>query len=128
MQALEHLFVYGTLQRGRSARAAWLATRAVWRGPAYASGRLISLGAYPALLPARHADEVVHGEIWQLSDASLLDELDRYEGCHVTDPLPHEYVRAVIPVQAQGPAILLCWAYLYPWGEQGREILSGGRW
>lgn len=124
----EHLFVYGTLQRGRSPWAAWLAERADWMGEATVAGWLLDLGAYPGLVAARDGAARVHGEVWRLREESVLEELDRYEGCHATDAAPHEYARVrVTATRATGGAVV-CWTYLYQGAAEGAKALADGRW
>jgi gamma-glutamylcyclotransferase (GGCT)/AIG2-like uncharacterized protein YtfP len=123
------LFVYGSLKRGRTPQAAWLAERCRWLGPASIPGRLIDLGQYPALLPAALPSEVVHGELWELpANQDLLDELDRYEGCHRGDPPPHEYCRVAAVACDEQHSPRSCWAYLYPWGLGDFPVIPGGVW
>lgn len=131
--SVTHLFVYGTLKRKRSPQAARLEQDCFWAGEARLAGRLIDLGAYPALLPATGPHDFVKGELWRLPDdpervAEILDWLDRYEGCHPDDPEPHEYCRIVCTALDFDDCRVWCWTYLYPWGGENHPTLKGGSW
>jgi gamma-glutamylcyclotransferase (GGCT)/AIG2-like uncharacterized protein YtfP len=130
---IRHIFVYGTLKRGRSPQAQQLAETCSWMGEAKLAGRLIDLGSYPALLPAATHEDFVHGELWRLPDEAdeadaVLDFTDRYEGCHPDDPEPHEYCRIVCTALDFEGVRTWCWTYLYPWGGESHAILKNGRW
>lgn len=130
---IRHLFVYGTLKRGRSPQAERLAATCDWMGEAKLAGRLIDLGSYPALLPAASPEDFVHGELWRLPEDpeaadEVLDFTDRYEGCHPDDPEPHEYCRIVCTALDFEGVRTWCWTYLYPWGGESHTILDTGRW
>lgn len=112
-----HLFVYGTLRRGAPMHGL-LQGRARWLGPAQVPGRLLDLGAFPALLPPSAAGERVHGELFALgADAAvLLDALDRYEG--------PRFRRERETVAGPGGAVE-AWLYRYA-GEASGRLIAGG--
>ena len=74
--------MYGTL-RSRAPMHGLLAGEVQPLGSARVRARLLDLGAFPGLVPARVPDEWVHGELYavdpELAEA-LLERLDRYEG------------------------------------------------
>lgn len=127
---VRHLFVYGTLRRGTGvAQSIWLGETARYKGPATLAGRLVNLGNYPGLLPAMGATQRVIGELYELpDDASVLEQLDRYEGCHPDDPEPHEYCRIVCTATDEDGVRVWCWTYLYQWPSDELEILQNGDW
>jgi len=71
------LFVYGTLMRGFPLHAL-LEGRADSVGEGEAAGLLFDLGRYPAAL--RGGGGLIRGEIYRLTDPSLLRALDSAEG------------------------------------------------
>ena len=79
MQRIEHVFVYGTLQRGQVRDNAWpCKPRAV--KSAVVLGYLYDLGDYPALTPG---SDRVRGELWQFAYEQMdptLVVLDMIEG------------------------------------------------
>lgn len=85
--ALDHhslpLAVYGTLRPGgRAYQAFALDRRTRHIGPCRIIGRLVDLGGYPGLLPPAggSADNLVAGDLLDILDPGLWDELDHYEG------------------------------------------------
>ena len=124
----DHLFVYGTLRAGcRHPMHDVLRRHAESVGRARFAGRLYHVGAYPAAVPAADASPPVTGELYRLRDpATLLPQLDRYEGCTDSPDAATEYRRERQPViRADGSAVK-AWIYLYnrPVGAL-RRIVSG---
>jgi gamma-glutamylcyclotransferase (GGCT)/AIG2-like uncharacterized protein YtfP len=76
-----HLFVYGTLKRGKQ-RHRYLAGQkfvaTVRTQPIY---RLYNLGEYPGLVGCANGLSI-EGELWDVDDACL-KKLDQVEGCDV---------------------------------------------
>lgn len=127
---IRHLFVYGTLRpASHSPHAEWLQSVARHQGMATLAGRLVDLGSYPGLLPAEKPGQRVAGELFELTnDASVLDQLDRYEGCHPDDPEPHEYCRIVCTATDEDGVRVWCWAYLFQWPTEHSKIIPNGDW
>lgn len=127
---VRHLFVYGTLRRGANvAQSIWLGETARYKGPATLAGRLANLGNYPGLLPAMDPTQRVIGELYELpDDPAVLEQLDRYEGCHPDDPEPHEYCRIVCTATDEDGVRVWCWTYLYQGPSDELEILPNGDW
>lgn len=127
---VRHLFVYGTLRQGSPhPKAAWLAERAAYEGRATLAGRLLHLGAYPGLLPATDPTQQVQGDLYFLDgQTDLLEDLDRYEGCHADDPEPHEYCRIVCTASDEDGVRVWCWTYLYQLDAGESSVLVNGDW
>lgn len=127
---VRHLFVYGTLRHNSGHdRARWLGTVAKLKGAARLAGRLVDLGDYPGLLPATSPLQQVRGELWELpDDGAVLEELDRYEGCHPDDPEPHEYCRIVCTATDEDGVRVWCWTYLFQWPAEHRRVIPNGDW
>lgn len=86
------LFVYGTLRRCCShPMAKYLAERARWLGAGMVGGKLYDLGRYPGMTPASTAEATVRGDVYEVTDAETLAELDRYENAE--SPLPAHFER-----------------------------------
>jgi gamma-glutamylcyclotransferase (GGCT)/AIG2-like uncharacterized protein YtfP len=115
--SLDHLFVYGTLRRAdASGMNRLLVPDAEYAGEASFAGRLVSVGRFPAAVPAREAGERVRGELWAFAPEArerLLARLDAYEGCAPGDPEPHGYVRARVEVERADGSRVACWTYLH---------------
>ena len=107
-----HVFVYGTLKRGQCREHCW-PVRPLDVRPAWIRGRLIDLGAYPALLDG---DQRVWGEVWSFDQRDLPEvhaALDRVE---VTNQpgVPNEYDRVAVTVfLAEGDASLEASTYRF---------------
>jgi len=115
----EHLFTYGTLRRGAPMHRL-LEGRVRCLGPAHAPGRLLDLGAFPALVsPATDLDRV-RGELFAVEwtqSAVLLDALDRYEGA--------SFARE--SARVEGPeGVVLAWLYRWLGDPRGRALVPGG--
>ena len=110
----EHLFVYGTLKPDLAPpEVAGVMRKLKSVGQGAIRGFLYDLGKYPGLRLDAAGNEV-RGEIFELSDASVLRALDAYEGY---DPGNHErslFLRKQCQVQLQGSDQQLpCWVYEY---------------
>jgi gamma-glutamylcyclotransferase (GGCT)/AIG2-like uncharacterized protein YtfP len=133
-------FVYGTLKRGESNYAPFLAGRTTSEQPATLPGAaLYSEGAYPYMVVAADlvepSDDSVQGMVMTVDAAeyaSLLPQIDMLEDYIPGDPL-NEYERVVCTVQTPaGP--LEAWAYvaaprvLEAIRRGGFRKLAGGVW
>lgn len=117
----ECLFAYGTLKRGCSnpwSRRLW--SRASFAGGASLPGRLYDLGPYPAYVEDHDAGARVHGEVAELEDAGILEELDRYEGA--------EYERLLRRVRLEDGGEREAWVYVYRGTPDGARWIAGGCW
>lgn len=113
------LFVYGTLRSGSDnefARLLYSASEFVTTGRLL--GSLYRIAHYPGWV--EDSDGWVVGEVWNLREpASLIEELDRYEGA--------EYSRVVRVVHTpEGP--IDCSVYLYVASIQGKPSIISGDW
>lgn len=114
---MEWLFIYGTLRRGEALHR-WIRRarpRRIWA--ARASGRLLDLGQYPAMI---EGNGQVTGEAAGFETlAGLLPVLDEVEGSR--------FRRARIVVEtAEGP--LSTWTYLWTGGRGGGPVIGSGDW
>ncbi|MGE0627439.1 MAG: gamma-glutamylcyclotransferase [Hyphomicrobiaceae bacterium] len=132
MQSL--LFAYGTLmpsvamRMGRPERAR-LARQSSPLGGASMQGRLYDLGQYPGLTLSDHRDDVVHGELLELSDpAATLRWLDAYEGIVPGDHEHNAYVRLLCPVVRPDAGACEAWVYVYKGDLSRVRRIEDGRW
>jgi gamma-glutamylcyclotransferase (GGCT)/AIG2-like uncharacterized protein YtfP len=92
------------------------------RGSCWIPGVLYDLGRYPALVPG---DGQVLGELYEISDPGLFEDLDwfeTYDRGRQTDP---EYVRCLIPLIE--PEIE-AWVYMYDRDPAGNPRVESGDW
>ena len=123
------LFVYGTLMRNaHNPQAQYFHQAATFLGPARWQGRLYLVSYYPGAVPSELTEDIVHGELWTLTDPQILALLDQYEECSPRDPLPHEYIRSIETVWL-GDKALNAWVYIYNRDTSGlKQIVSGHFW
>jgi gamma-glutamylcyclotransferase (GGCT)/AIG2-like uncharacterized protein YtfP len=123
------LFVYGTLLPGAagkmgSKQRSLLQNEGEFLGPAFASGVLLDLGAYPGMMDG---SEIVHGGIYRLHDGGkTLKWLDAYEG--ITGGEGDEYVRREAQSTLADGKILTAWTYVFIGNSQGLCKIPSGRW
>lgn len=105
---------------------------ATFFGPATFQGKLYDVGTYPAAVPSDDPADHVQGELYALHDPpATLARLDAYEACSPSDPPPHEYVRATVPVTLPTGEVLPAQIYLYGWPVAGLTPVASGdylRW
>lgn len=103
MDKIDHIFVYGTLQKGFANQfSELLCSNSEFVGEGQVSGLLYDLGSYPGLVKSENG-ALVHGELYQCPEMDkMLPVLDEYEG--------DEYIREVVEVECNGQK---CIAYVY---------------
>ena len=123
---LQHVFVYGTLMRGKSRwpqLKAWSSSQ-VQQGKV--TGRLYNLGSFPGL----RLDELgaVHGELHRCEDIEkALEILDQIEGHNPRFPREGLYVRVPVFVQTLERGAW-AWTYVINAHPHPSTWLQDGRW
>lgn len=80
-QQQHYVFVYGTLQRGFGNHGVIdNGHRSEFVGEATAKGQMWSVGGFPGCLFSSDAEGVIHGELYRITDESVMRNLDRLEG------------------------------------------------
>lgn len=122
------LFTYGTLmQRFKNPFAVRLRELSVYLGKGTFSGQLYRVSWYPCAVYQKENSALVHGEIYQLLDATrLLKDLDEYEDV-LEDESESLYLRKQIPIMLEGGTVLSCWTYVYNRSVEGLELIADGR-
>lgn len=124
-----NLFVYGTLQSTFDHPVARsLAAQAELLGPARLCGRIHQVTPrYPGLVLSEEPSDQVHGEVYCLRDPpSLLETLDRYEGCCLHSPKPFEYERVLASARLDGGQSIEVWTYVYRRPVRGEDLITSG--
>ena len=116
---MHKIFVYGTLLRGFGNWRWALKDRAEFIGeretlPAFT---MINLGAYPGVIS--HGDEVIKGELFEVTDASVMRDLDRLEG-H-----PNFYIRTSIKLSDGEDAEMYVLNRAWNYGDHANVVASG---
>ena len=102
--------------------------------PARTPGRLVGLGEYPGLIPARRSGQWVRGEYAEFQEresagfASLLAQLDFVEEYSPASEARSLYLRRSVPVVLEDGAEGWAWAYLYNRPYDPRDIIRNGDW
>ncbi len=128
-QALDALFVYGTLMRGESRfsllRSAGLECTLLATG----RGRLLDLGTYPGMLPPSADGQYVQGEFIRVRQIGrALRELDRVEGFLGFDRPGSLFRRSLMDVDAGDGHIRLAWCYQLEDESWGGQPIPSGDW
>lgn len=110
----EYIFVYGSLRRDFSSPAREvLDDYAEFISEATYQGSLYKIDWFPGVVPSDDKDDIVHGEVYKIIDREeVLSKLDQYEGCSLSDPKPHAFVRKEVQVKSNGDDIT-AWIYLF---------------
>jgi gamma-glutamylcyclotransferase (GGCT)/AIG2-like uncharacterized protein YtfP len=128
------VFVYGTLMQGESQGSLMLAANLRRIIPARTPGRLVDLGEYPGLIPARRGGQWVVGEFAEFRVAeiremdSLLAQLDFIEEYLPGAEARSLYLRRSVPVVLEDGAESWAWAYLYNRPYDPRNMIRSGDW
>lgn len=120
-QSSEFLFVYGTLKRGIAnpwSRRLWAQAR--FAGCGTLPGKLYDLGPYPAFVEDDGAAAEVHGEVAELDDPAVLEQLDRYEGS--------QYERVLRQVRMEDGSSRPAWVYVFRRAPLRARLIPEGRW
>lgn len=110
MQPPNHIFVYGTLQRGQCRERCWPhAPLRIDEGTIRAT--LYDLGPYPAIGPG---DDLVRGEIWEFAAGQMADTLrilDEVEGYNQSGG--DLYVRRLVTCRLESGVEVVAWSYYF---------------
>ncbi len=119
-----NLFVYGTLRTAISnPMAQLLRQHAQLLGHGWVPGRLFNLGWYPGATYEPDSTYRVWGDLFQLSDDTILTRLDDYEGIkHHPDD---EYARREVPVHMSDEAIS-CQMYVFLKVDGHQTLIESG--
>ena len=122
-----NLFVYGTLRAGAGSEwSRYLARQSVLVGFGQTPGLLFQIGSYPGMKISEDGQSAVRGEVYRVCGLSVLEALDRYEGCGPADPPPREFERRTISVQLDDGRTVEAWAYVYCLETEGRPRIDSG--
>jgi len=91
-------------------------------GPCSIPGYLYDLGKYPGLVKG---PGIVTGELYEIVDPTILNELDEYEGFNRTNPNESLFVRR--GVQLTKP-VVDCWIYYYSGEIRPERRIQNGDW
>ena len=123
MPAARHVFVYGTLRRGRRNDIARFHPPARFVAEARIRGTLYDLGSYPgAVLDGRGP---LVGEVYAITPA-LEAQLDRLEEVQPDDS--GEYIKREVRVRVAGGEVECLVYEIHPARIAGRRVIASGNW
>ncbi|MBO0933684.1 gamma-glutamylcyclotransferase family protein [Fibrella aquatilis] len=119
-----NLFVYGTLRTAISnPMAQLLRQHGQLLGHGWVLGRLFNLGWYPGATYEAGSAYRVWGDVFQLTDETILTQLDDYEGIkHHPDD---EYARREVPVH-MADEIMPCQMYVFLKANGQQTLIESG--
>ncbi|MEW6511742.1 MAG: gamma-glutamylcyclotransferase family protein [Bacteroidota bacterium] len=124
----KHIFVYGTLRRGRPTLNGWqkkLGAEFVGHGSIRAG--LYNVGRYPGALPSRTLR--TYGEVFRLENpASALKQLDQYEEYDQRREAESLYIRRLVSVTLQNGKTVLAWVYYYNKVVPASRLIRSGKY
>lgn len=121
------LAVYGTLRTGSNLPlAVRLRELAHFQGHGSFPGGLYKIcDDFPGATFCETAQTRVPVDIYRIpGNVNLFEDLDRYEGCHFSQPPPHLFARRSVPVRLEDGTHLVCWVYLYQGPIRGRPLIN----
>lgn len=123
----DYLFVYGTLQSAFSNEwSSYLKENSRFVSKAKMPGRLYKIDFYPGAVYDPNSNSFVYGELFYSRQIlEVIKQIDRYEGCAYDDPLPHEYIKKIVPVCTKNEQID-SWCYLYNFDTSASPIIGTG--
>jgi len=126
--ATDYLFVYGTLRsQAMQPMGSFLRGNAELLGMGFMLGLLFEIDGYPGAVESRSPEHRVFGEIYKLKEPEwLLSRLDEYEECAPAFPLPHEYIRKILPVTLLVGGQVDAWIYVFNRNTDRLPLLSSG--
>lgn len=123
------LFVYGTLRSGfKHASYQYISKYFSLVGNAKVKGYLYDLGTYPAAKPTLNEAFII-GELYAIKNEAELywaiEQLDDYEGLHVTEGKAALYKRELADVFISNTT-LKAWVYWFNGEVEGKKIIASG--
>ncbi len=113
MGAPHRLFVYGSLMNGMEA-SELLSRRARFLSRGAIRGQLYDLGPYPGAIRSNSPNEHVTGELYELRDTRVIEEIDEYEDYDPSNP-DSLFTRELVTVRLSGHErrAVKAWTYFY---------------
>ncbi|MTI63961.1 gamma-glutamylcyclotransferase family protein [Methylophaga sp.] len=123
----DYLFVYGTLmQNSQHPMHQLLQAHSEYICKGWIRAQLYQIQDYPGAVLSEDDNNKVHGEVYRLTNLSVLAQLDDFEECSAAFPEPHEYQRQQVDVGITAAKHIKAWAYIYNHSvDPGKRIKSG---
>lgn len=125
---LRFLFVYGKLKsKFDNEGATLLKQKAQLISDAIVHGKLYNIGSYPGVILSNNKNDIVHGEIYQLSSENILVKLDEFEEAYPLYKSNAEYRRVKTNAFIKNISIE-CYIYEYNKSVDMFESISSGNY
>jgi gamma-glutamylcyclotransferase (GGCT)/AIG2-like uncharacterized protein YtfP len=87
---------------------------------------LFDIGEYPAIIPAKQENEMVEGDIFEISHTrKVFKILDEYEGFYKNDLKNSEYLRKKSIIHLENGKNVTAWVYWYNFSVENKpKILN----
>jgi gamma-glutamylcyclotransferase (GGCT)/AIG2-like uncharacterized protein YtfP len=122
------LFVYGTLLNENNEYAAYLKNHSRLFSNGKIKGKLYDIGEYPGAILLPKGEDYIYGSILELDHPEyIFPVIDDYEGYGNDQPLPNEFIRITVSVEAPS-ATINCWVYVYNLPIEGLKPIKNGRY
>ncbi|HEK21010.1 gamma-glutamylcyclotransferase family protein [Mucilaginibacter sp.] len=122
------LFVYGTLLQADNEFARYLRQKCTFVSTGVIHGQLYDLGEYPGLIITSDANQLVHGNIYEMTHSEeVLKRLDFYEGVGTDEEQPNLYRREMHTVTIDNDT-LEAWIYIYNRSIDNAIAIPGGNY
>ena len=119
----QYIAVYGSLMTGMGGREELgVGDQLGFSGRCEIGGRLFDLGEHPGLLLG---PGIVHAELYEIADHSILQRLDAYEDYDPDDPEGSLYIRKLVRLARPDRD---AWLYEYNRDVSGRPSIPSGDW
>jgi gamma-glutamylcyclotransferase (GGCT)/AIG2-like uncharacterized protein YtfP len=124
-----NLFVYGTLLPNLAPPViADVVNQLTILGPATVPGQLYHLGKYPGCTLHQPCDRLIHGQLLQIPDASLLRRLDWYEHYAAHDAAGSLFLRTTCTATTPDTRQIPAWIYVYNRDVSRARLIADGRY
>ena len=121
------LFTYGLLRKNaKHEMSSFLVDHAEHISEATFQGKLYLIEYYPGVIASVDKEDRVIGDVFNLTDPSILIQLDQFEGVGESFAQPNEYSREVRPVKLVGGEVVDAWVYLYGWSVKPENYITSG--
>jgi gamma-glutamylcyclotransferase (GGCT)/AIG2-like uncharacterized protein YtfP len=124
----DYIFIYGMLRRGRGRHInCVLNQRGIFIGDGVFRGRLYDIGHYPGAVYSNSESDLVKGDVYLLPEPeSVLEVLDRFEGCTPDGASRGEFFRERTTVFLENRRGVLALIYIYNRATEGLRVVQSG--
>lgn len=121
---LDYIFIYGTLMRGCVGHKKLnFSDKLDYIEDGKVKGVLYDLGNYPELIIDENDETKIKGELYNIKDNRILDDLDKFESYNSDNPEESLYIRDSIKVFEPDAK---AWVYIYNKSIDNADVIRSG--